>query len=65
MKIIATPCKGSDLEPGDLFSTVGPEYWDRYEERRSIGERVYIRTGTPSGNAPDASQLIYKVEIEK
>ncbi len=65
MKIIATPCIGRDLRPGDLFSTAGPEYWDTYEERGSIGERVYIRTCEPSGNAPDASEVVYRIEVVK
>lgn len=45
MKIVATPIKSQDLKAGDLFSTAGPEYWDR--EKASIGEKVYVRTETP------------------
>ena len=33
-----------DLRPGDLFSTLGPDYWDTALVRGSLGERVYIRT---------------------
>lgn len=36
--------KGRDLEPGDLFSTVGAEYWNNFADKKSLGERVYIRT---------------------
>lgn len=61
MKIIATKIKGSELEAGDLFSTVGPFYWEHIDLTRSIGERVYIRTTTPS---PDDRE-VYRITIEK
>jgi len=64
MRIIASPCKGRDLKPGDLFSTVGPSYWDHFHENRSIGERVYIRTETPCENAPDADAPVFRVTID-
>lgn len=65
LKIIATPIKGKYLQPGDLFSTVGPEYWDFYQERESIGEKVYIRTDTSALEAPDSEAIVYKIEIKK
>lgn len=65
MKIKATKCKGLELKPGDLFSTVGPEYWDHFTERDSIGERVYIRTNTPASNANDCNTDVYLIEVVK
>jgi hypothetical protein len=65
MKIKATPTTGKELIPGDLFSTMGPEYWKNIDSFISIGERVYIRTNTPSSSADDANELIYKIEIKK
>ena len=48
MKIIVTPVKAKDLEPGDLFSTANQEYWDLVCQPLPIGlpvgEKVYIRT---------------------
>jgi hypothetical protein len=65
MKVIAEECKGSDLQPGDLFSTVGQTYWDRIDARYSIGERVYIRTNEPSTSAPDESETVFRIRIER
>lgn len=65
MRIKATACKGKDLLPGDLFSTANQYYWDTIKDRFSIGERVYIRTETPSNVTTDAEAIIYKIEIIK
>ncbi|HEY2243423.1 MAG TPA: hypothetical protein VGH47_04265 [Xanthobacteraceae bacterium] len=65
MKVKATSVAGRDLHPGDLFSTVGPDYWQRIDANESIGERVYIRTNTPSANANDADACVFKIEIER
>lgn len=66
MIIIRTePVKGRDLQPGDLFSTLGPEYWDLFGQRDGVGERVYIRTNAPAGNFPDADEYVYKITVER
>jgi hypothetical protein len=67
LKIVATECTGKDLQPGDLFSTSGQDYWDNYiwSHPGAIGERVYIRTEVPAMVAPDLDALIYKIEIIK
>lgn len=57
------PIKGRDLQPGDLFSSYGPDYWKEALNKRSIGERVYIRTNAPSDNVPDADKIVWKVVI--
>ena len=64
MKIKATPIKGKDLKPGDLFSTAGPLYWDDVKDTYAIGEKVYIRTETPYDRANDFNSTVYKIEIE-
>ncbi len=64
MKIKATPIKGEDLKPGDLFSTAPQSYWDD-PGPGSIGERVYIRMNTPAEWAPDFDSYVYKITIEK
>jgi len=53
----------SALQPGDLFSTVGPDYWDYAIMGPAIGERVYIRTHTPADRAPDGRTSVYKLTI--
>lgn len=65
LRIIAERVRASDLKPGDLFSTAGPAYWAIFAMKRSIGERVYIRTETPDSAAPDANEWIYRITIEK
>lgn len=62
MKIIAEPIRGGDLKAGDLFSTVGPEYWDR-AEFPGAGERVYIRTTTPAAPGQER-EMVYRIRIE-
>ena len=62
-RIKATQCKGRDLLPGDLFSTVGSTYWDGFGHLDSVGERVYIRTNVPSDNFPDADADIFRIEV--
>lgn len=65
MNIIVTKCKGKDLLPGNLFSSVGPEYWGPVMKHgSSIGERVYIRTNTPCPKDQE-NEEIFKIEIER
>jgi hypothetical protein len=64
MKVKVIPMKGSDLKPGDLFSTAGPEYWNHIDLQESIGERAYIRTNTSFMKAPDFNSQVYKLETE-
>lgn len=65
VRIKATPIKGHELLPGELFSTQSQEYWDRIDLRDSIGESVYIRTNTQAHSADDPDVLVYKIEACK
>jgi hypothetical protein len=65
IKIRAEPIKGRDLQPGDLFSTHGPSYWDGAMDKGSVGERVYIRTNSPASDAPDAEDTVYRITVER
>ena len=65
LRIVAERVRASDLQAGDLFSTVGPEYWALFANTRSIGERVYIRTETPASQAPDGDAIVYRITIQK
>ena len=65
MRVIAEPIVASELQPGDLFSVRGPEYWDNFTVHQSIGESVYIRTEEPADKADDANMTVYKIIIEK
>jgi hypothetical protein len=64
VRIIATPCKGRDLQPGDLFSTGDQTYWNSYDPL-SVGQKVYIRTQAPSDLFEDADEEIYRITIER
>ncbi len=61
-KIQAEMILGKDLQPGDLFSTAGPEYWDYAMDRGSVGERVYIRTNAPCP-ASQGNEPIHRIAI--
>lgn len=64
--IKATPVKAGKLAPGDLFSTVGPEYWDHTSfgdgASLAVGERVYIRTNAPTP-ADQADHEVFLIEV--
>lgn len=64
-KVVATEVKARELEPGDLFSSLGPEYWDTALEGDSVGERVYIRTHQSADSASDADSPVYRIEVVK
>ncbi len=65
IRITATKVRCRDLVPGDLFSGVGQEYWDKVDSSDSIGEKVYIRTNNPyeGENGEDPIYLITMSEI--
>lgn len=65
MRVEAIAVVGYELKPGDLFSTVGPEYWSNFDLTRSVGERCYIRTNMPSDLFPDAGEIVYKLTIHR
>lgn len=65
VRVLATPCVARDLAPGDLFSTVGPQYWSGFADFDGVGERVYIRTLTPVEGSPDPDLGVFRIEIVK
>ena len=62
MKIKAVPIRSGDLRPGDLFSTVGPEHWERVGINFAIGEKVYIRT---QASTAQVDENVYRIEIDQ
>jgi hypothetical protein len=65
IRIKATQIIASELVPGDLFSTVGPDYWNMFQYFESVGERVFVRTFALADGADDSEALVYKIEIER
>jgi len=63
IRVHAEPCTGRDLRPGDLFSVVGPEYWDHIDDRKSVGEKAYIRTNSPMDIAPDVDAPVFRLTV--
>ena len=61
MRVKAELVEGKDLKPGELFSSAGQSYWDS-RDKRSIGEKVYIRTDTPLS---PVQEEIYCITIDK
>ncbi len=62
IRVRAERIKGKDLQPGDLFSTAGPSYWDQAVYGDSVGEAVFIRTH--SASAPDGDDYVFRIHIE-
>jgi hypothetical protein len=65
VSVTATLVRAADLKPGELFTTYGQIYWDMSMSMgaSAIGERVYIRTNTPAGVAPDKDVEVYRITI--
>jgi len=64
VKFKAEAIRAGDLKPGDLFSIVGPAYWDNVDKRPSIGEQVYARTNTPASAAIDSPDTqVFQITI--
>lgn len=62
MKIIATKIKAKELNAGDLFSIAGQDHWDNIGKLGELGQRVFIRTETPT--PPDqADEDIYRITV--
>lgn len=64
MRIKATKIYAENLKAGDLFSFLNQLYWDRIKSKRSIGEKIYIRTEEPCPIAEKEKEEIYKITIE-
>lgn len=66
MKFLATAVKSEDLVPGDMFSNVGPDYWDLAASgvRGALGERVYLRTLYPIPPS-EVGVPIYRITVER
>jgi len=64
--IRAIPIKVQDLEPGDLFSSLGQQYWGTVDLNLSLGEKLYIRTNSPPPLRKDIQEKqLFKIEIER
>ncbi len=69
IKIVARQVTVADLEPGDLFSSAGPEHWDMVnardtEEDPVVGEKVFIRTDAPVVPPNIPTDEIFLITIE-
>jgi hypothetical protein len=56
--------RAEELQPGDLFSTAGSDYWNNAQGRdpKAIGERLYVRTEAP---CPDdqRNEKVYRITV--
>ena len=66
MRFVATPVKSEDIAPGEMFSNVGPDYWDLAMSgvRGAIGERVYLRTLYPTPPS-EVGVPIYRITVRR
>lgn len=56
------------LQPGDLYSEQGPEYWNRAMNHTFLGVNLYVRTcmSLEESNAEEAvGEYVYKITIER
>ncbi len=61
VRIRAEKIEAKYLKPGELYSTVGHEYWDHAMTRGEIGITVMIRTYV---DADGGDELVYRILIE-
>lgn len=64
MEIKAIPTKAENLEPGDLFSFEGQEFWDDMADTNEVGKILFVRTETQTPVGEKQKEL-YRIEIEK
>lgn len=52
------------LQPGDLFSTHGSDYWEMFPFLACVGHAVFVRTyaESPAGD-DDLETIVYKITI--
>ena len=62
-RIVCTTTTGRHLQPGDLFSIEGPEYWDHAMDSHGIGQKVYVRTNEDAMIAADLDEPVFKIEV--
>jgi hypothetical protein len=65
MTIKATPIVARNLKPGDLFSTLGAEYWDHIDVSGSCGEKLYVRTNAPTHDSQHPEDIVYLIEVQR
>lgn len=59
-KVVAVKTQAKLLNPGDLYSGRGPEFWDTVMDRALVGEPVYVKTNVPSD---DPEEEVFKIII--
>lgn len=64
LRITATEVRAAELQPGDLFSTAGPEYWTARRPPGAVGEKVYIRTEAPCPRGEE-NEVVFRLDIER
>lgn len=57
----AEKIESSQLKPGDLYSRLGPEYWNIAMDKAFIGEPAYIRSNVPED--ADERETVYKLTV--
>lgn len=62
VRIRAEKIEARYLKPGDLYSTVGHEYWDHAMLRGEVGITVLIRSAV---DADGGDEIVYRIIIEK
>lgn len=66
IRFTATRVDVLDLQPGDLFSSVGPEYWGAVGANpRIVGEKVFVRTSSPPpADRKRGQEFTFRITIE-
>ncbi len=60
-RIIAVRTEAQHLKPGDIYSPLGPEYWNK-AMTRDIAAPVYMRSNVPLQDGLD--ETVFRLSIE-
>lgn len=62
-RVIATKIEYEHLQPGDLWSDKGPEYWNGIMDKGFMSESVIMRTNAEYDVTSDDPATVYKLTI--
>lgn len=61
VRVIAEKVEAYNLEPGDIYSELGPEYWSQFPFRdKLVGEHVFMRTYVTDD---EEKELVYRLTV--
>jgi hypothetical protein len=64
VRAVCLPTIARDLKPGDLWSYIGPIYWDTAFDRNGSYEMLMVRTNTPVAHMGMPDEPVWRIIIQ-